>query len=53
VLLSGADNLPAREMARLLQRPVEAIYPLRQRLMKRIKEKLADNAAVKTWLASV
>lgn len=53
ILLSGADDLPAREMARLMQQPVEEVYRLRQRVIKRLKETLADNEAVKNWLASV
>lgn len=53
ILLSGAADLPARELARLLQQPVEETYRLRQRVLKKLKEALADHEAVKNWLASV
>ncbi|MDE2163350.1 MAG: sigma-70 family RNA polymerase sigma factor [Alphaproteobacteria bacterium] len=53
LMLAGTEPVPAREMARLMQIPVEDVYRLRQRLMKTLKERLADHPAVKNWLASV
>ena len=51
-LLSGADDLPAREMARLMQRPVEEVYRLRQRVVKSSRTAWRTTTR-KTWLASV
>lgn len=53
VALSAAEPLPAREVARLMGRPVEEIYKLKQRVLRRLREALQDHAAVKNWLASV
>lgn len=53
IVLSGSDSLPAREVARLMQRPVEEVYKLKQRVLKRLRDAMADDPAVKTWRASV
>ena len=53
IALGGAEPLPAREMARLMQRPVEDIYKLKQRVLKHLKDALADQEAVKKWRESV
>jgi RNA polymerase primary sigma factor len=53
IALGGAEPLPAREMARLMQRPVEEIYKLKQRALKHLKDALEDHEAVKKWQASV
>jgi len=53
LLLTGADDLSARDIARLMQQPVEEVYRLRQRVLKKLKEHLADHPAIKNWLASV
>jgi RNA polymerase primary sigma factor len=53
IALAGAAPLPAREMARLMQRPVEEVYQLKQRLLKRLKDALGDHDAIKKWRASV
>lgn len=53
IALGGAEPLPAREMARLMRRPVEDIYKLKQRVLKRLKDALADQEAVKRWRATV
>jgi RNA polymerase primary sigma factor len=53
IALSSAEPLPAREVARLMQRPVEDIYKLKQRVLKRLKDALGDHEAVKNWRASV
>jgi RNA polymerase primary sigma factor len=53
ILLASADHLPAREMARLMQRPVAEVYRIRQQVLKRLKDGLADQTEIKNWLASV
>lgn len=53
IALSTAESLPAREIATLMQRPVEEIYKLRQRVMKRLREAIANDPAVKNWRMSV
>lgn len=44
---------PARELARLMARPVEEIYALKKRVLRKLREHLLENSAVKQWLASV
>jgi len=44
---------PARELAELMARPVEEIYALKKRVLRKLREHLSENSAVKTWLASV
>lgn len=44
---------PAREIAPLLGLPVEAVHKLAQRVKKRLREEIGDDAAVKTWRLSV
>ena len=51
--LSGAEPLPAREMARLMQRPVEEIYKLKQRVLRTLRESIGDEMEVRNWHASV
>ena len=53
IALGGAEPLPAREMARLMQRPVEDVYKLKQRVLKHLKDALEDQEAVRKWRASV
>lgn len=53
IALGGAEPLPAREVARLMQRPVEDIYKLKQRVLKLLKDALEDQEAVRKWRASV
>jgi RNA polymerase primary sigma factor len=53
LLLTGADDLSPRKIARLMQQPVEEVYRLRQRVLKKLKDQLADHPAIKNWLASV
>jgi RNA polymerase primary sigma factor len=53
IALGGPDALPAREVARLMQRPVEEIHKLRPRVLKSLKEALENRGEVKTWRASV
>ena len=53
IALGGAQPPPSREIARLMQRPVEEIYKLKQRVLKRLRDALAEDSAVKSWRASV
>ena len=53
IVLAHAETLPAREIARLMQRPVEDIYKMKQRILKRLRDLIAEDAAVKIWRASV
>jgi len=53
IALGGAEPPPAREIARIMGKPVEEIYKLKQRLLQRLREKISDEPAVKNWLASV
>jgi RNA polymerase primary sigma factor len=53
IALGGAEPLPAREVARLMGRPVEEVYKLKQRTLKALKDALEDHEAVKKWRASV
>jgi RNA polymerase primary sigma factor len=53
IALSGGEVLPAREVARLMQKPVEEVYKLKQRLLKQLKAMLNDHEGVKKWRTSV
>jgi RNA polymerase primary sigma factor len=53
IALNGAAPLPVREIARLMQCPVEEIYKLKQHVLKRLRVALTDDDAVKNWRASV
>ncbi|MDE2463278.1 MAG: hypothetical protein KGO02_06160 [Alphaproteobacteria bacterium] len=53
VALSRTEMLPARQIAALMQRPVDDIYKLKQRIMKKLRDAIADDLAVKNWRASV
>ena len=53
IALSGEAMPPAREIARLMQRPVEEIYKLKQRVLRHLFDLIAENSAVKDWRASV
>ncbi|MBX9633485.1 MAG: sigma-70 family RNA polymerase sigma factor [Magnetospirillum sp.] len=53
IALGSSEPIPAREVARLMRRPVEEVYKLKQRVMTRLRETLEKNSAVKTWRASV
>ena len=53
ISLAGAEPLPAREVARLMQRPVEDIYKLKQRVLKRLRDIIAEHPEVRKWRASV
>lgn len=53
IALGSGDPVPAREVARLMRRPVEEVYKLKQRVMARLRETMAEHPAVKTWRSSV
>jgi RNA polymerase sigma factor (sigma-70 family) len=53
IALGGHSTPPAREIARLMGRPVEDIYKLKQRVLQRLREIIADDSKIKTWRASV
>jgi RNA polymerase primary sigma factor len=53
VMLGGAQSLPSREIARVMQRPVHEVYKLKQRVLKRLRDLISDEAAVKNWRASI
>jgi len=53
IALGGGEPIPAREVARLMRRPVEEVYKLKQRVMDRLRASLDKHPAVKTWRASV
>ena len=53
IALGSGEPIPAREVARLMRRPVEEVYKLKQRVMTRLRETLDQHPAVKMWKASV
>ncbi|HTW34609.1 MAG TPA: hypothetical protein VMD53_08320 [Rhizomicrobium sp.] len=53
IVLGSTEPLPARDIAKLMERPVADIYKLRQRVLKQLKAALEGRDAVKNWLASV
>lgn len=53
IALDGAVPLPAREIARLMGRPVSEIYKIKQRVMARLHDALADHPVVRNWRESV
>ena len=53
IALSGSRTPPAREIARLMQRPVEEIYKLKQRVLTKLREIASADSKIKTWRASV
>jgi DNA-directed RNA polymerase specialized sigma24 family protein len=44
---------PAREIARITGCPVEEIHKVAQKLKRRLREEMGEDAAVKKWLLSV
>ncbi len=53
IVLGDSKTPPAREIARLMQRPVEEIYKLKQRVLQRLREIAATDSKIKTWRTSV
>lgn len=52
-VMSGDGQLPAREIAKLMARPVTEIYRLRQQAERMLRQALSENAAVKNLRMSV
>lgn len=53
IAVDAAVTLPAREIARLMGRPVAEIYKLKQRVMARVHDRLSDHPVVKKWRETV
>jgi len=53
IALSTDTGPPAREIARLMQYPVEEIYKIKRRVMARLEKEIEAHPDVKNWLASV
>jgi DNA-directed RNA polymerase specialized sigma24 family protein len=53
LVLSAARTPPSRDIATLMQCPVEHIYKLKQRVLKRLREAIAEEPDIKNWRASV
>jgi len=53
VALAGSATPPSREIARLMRCSVEDIYKLKQNVLKRLRNAVADDSAIKNWRASV
>ncbi len=52
-VMSGDGDLPARDIARLMARPVTDIYRLRQQADRMLRQALSENSAVKNLRMSV
>lgn len=52
-VMSGDRDLPPREIARLMARPVTDIYRLRQQAERLLRQTLSENSAVKNLRVSV
>jgi RNA polymerase sigma factor (sigma-70 family) len=53
IVLGESKTPPAREIARLMQKPVEEIYKLKQRVLQRLREIASTDSKIKTWRKSV
>jgi RNA polymerase sigma factor (sigma-70 family) len=53
IALSGSGPPPSREIARLMRRPVEEIYKLKQRVLQRLRDIMTKESAIKSWRVSV
>jgi RNA polymerase sigma factor (sigma-70 family) len=53
IVLGQSMTPPAREIARLMQKPVEEIYKLKQRVLQRLREIASTDSKIKTWRTSV
>lgn len=53
IALDGAEPLPAREIARLMGRPVTEVYKIKQKVMLRLHDALSGHPAVKKWRETV
>ncbi|MGE5517067.1 MAG: sigma-70 family RNA polymerase sigma factor [Bacteroidota bacterium] len=53
IALDGAEPLPARDIARLMGRPVAEVYKIKQKVMVRLHDILSEHPMVKKWRESV
>ena len=53
IALSSSEPPPSREIARLMRRPVEDIYKLKQRVLDRLRAIVSKESAIKNWRVSV
>jgi RNA polymerase primary sigma factor len=53
IVLGATETPPSRDIAHLMQRPVEEIYKLKQRVLQHLRDTLSENSVIKTWRASV
>jgi RNA polymerase sigma factor (sigma-70 family) len=53
IVLGSGETPPSREIAEAMHRPVEDIYRLKQRVMKRLRDLLSGEAAIEEWRGSV
>ena len=53
IVLASGETPPSREIAEAMHRPVEDIYRLKQRVMKRLRDLLTGEAAIEEWRESV
>jgi RNA polymerase primary sigma factor len=53
IVLASGETPPSREIAEAMHCPVEEIYRLKQRVLKRLRDLLSGNAAIQNWRASV
>src|SRR6266436_5252267 len=53
IVLGGTNTPPSRDIARLMQRPVEEIYKLKQSVLQHLRDALSENSTIKSWRASV
>ena len=53
IVLASGETPPSREIAEAMHRPVEDIYRLKQRVMKRLRDLLSGEAAIEEWRESV
>ena len=53
MLMLGENAPPPRELARIMRRPVEEVYALKQRVLRKLHDLISGHSAVKTWLTPV
>jgi RNA polymerase primary sigma factor len=53
MLMLGENPPPPRELARIMRRPVEEIYALKQRVLRKLRDLVSGHSAVKNWLTPV
>jgi len=53
MLVLGENAPPPRELARIMRRPVEEVYALKQRVMRKLRDLISGHSAVKNWLTPV